>query len=188
MIFEESFDEISFTVSEPEEQPQSISLDIGNGSPLNPKDFVGVHFNINSITALGRIDQLNHISNVLKLDYLIINESKLDATIPNNLIALDRFHEPLRKDRNRDGGGCLVYVSKNLTFKRQQKLESDHFDHIWVDIRMGDKIYSVNAMYRPPNVNNHELFLHEVDSILTKMATIKAENFILASDLFKTHQ
>ena len=64
----------------------------------------------------------------MKLDYLIINESKLDATIPNNLIALDRFHEPLRKDRNRDGGGCLVYVSKNLTFKRQQKLESDHFD------------------------------------------------------------
>ena len=183
MIFEESFDEISFTVSEPDEQPQSISLDIGNGSPLNPKDFVGVHFNINSITALGRLDQLNHISNVLKLDYLVINESKLDATIPNSLIALDRFHEPIRKDRNRDGGGCILYVSKNLTFKRQLKLESDHFDHIWVDIRMGDKIYSVNALYRPPNVSNHELFLQEIDSILTKMATNKAENFILASDL-----
>ena len=183
MNLEESFDDISFTVSEPDDQPQSISIDIGNGSPLNPKDFLGVHFNINSITALGRLDQLNHLSNVLNLDYLVINESKLDSTIPNNLIALDRFHEPIRKDRNRDGGGCIIYISKNLTFKRQQKLESDHFDHIWVDIRIFDKIYSVNALYRPPNESNHELFLQEIESLLTRMAENGADNFILASDL-----
>ena len=183
LIFEDSFDDISFTVSEPDDQPQSISIDIGNGSPLNPKDFVGVHFNINSITALGRLDQLNHISNILNLDYLVINESKLDSTIPNNLITIDRFHEPIRRDRDRNGGGCLVYVSKNLTFKRQQKLESDHFDHIWVDVRIFDKIYSVNALYRPPNESNHELFLQEIESILTRMAENNADNFILASDL-----
>ena len=127
-LFEESLDDISFTVSEPDDQPLSISIDICNGSPLNPKDFIGAHFNINSIRALGRLDQLNHISNILNLDYIIINESKLDETVPNNLIALDRFHEPIRKDRDINGGGCLVYVSKHLTFKRQQKFESVHAD------------------------------------------------------------
>ena len=182
-LFEESLDDISFTVSEPDDQPLSISIDICNGSPLNPKDFIGAHFNINSIRALGRLDQLNHISNILNLDYIIINESKLDETVPNNLIALDRFHEPIRKDRDINGGGCLVYVSKHLTFKRQQKFESVHFEHIWVDIRISDKVYSVNAMYRPPNESNQALFLQEVELILTKMAENRVENFILASDL-----
>ena len=132
-IFEDSFDEISFTFSEPDDQPKSIAVDLSNGSPLNPNDFIGLHYNINSITALGRLDQLNQISRSLNLDYLVINESKLDATIPSNLLLLDGFHEPVRNDRNRDGGGCLIYISKVLTFKRQSRFESKHFEHIWVD-------------------------------------------------------
>ena len=85
-ILEDSFDEISFTFSEPEDQPKSIAVDLSNGSPLNPNDFIGVHYNINSLTALGRLDQLNHISRSLNLDYLVINESKLDTTIYYNLM------------------------------------------------------------------------------------------------------
>ena len=182
-ILEDSFDEISFTFSEPEDQPKSIAVDLSNGSPLNPNDFIGVHYNINSLTALGRLDQLNHISRSLNLDYLVINESKLDTTIPSNLLQLDGFHEPVRSDRNRDGGGCLIYISKVLTFKRQSRNESKHFEHIWVDGRINDKIYSINAMYRPPNVENHDLFLEEVELILSKGASHKCDNFILASDL-----
>ena len=182
-IFEDSFDEISFTFSEPDDQPKSIAVDLSNGSPLNPNDFIGLHYNINSITALGRLDQLNQISRSLNLDYLVINESKLDATIPSNLLLLDGFHEPVRNDRNRDGGGCLIYISKVLTFKRQSRFESKHFEHIWVDVRINDKIYSINAMYRPPNVDNHDLFLKEVELILSKGASHKCDNFILASDL-----
>ena len=96
----------------------SPRIDIGKGSPLNDHDFTGAHFNINSITAPGRIEELNIISNTLNLDYLVINESKLDNSIPTSLICLTNFHEPARRDRNRHGGGCLVYVAKHLTFKQ----------------------------------------------------------------------
>ena len=92
-------------------------INIENGSPLNTQNFIGAHFNINSITAPGRLDELSHIANTLNLSYLIINESKLDDSVPSNSISIDNFHEPIRRDRNRNGGGCLVYISNNLTFK-----------------------------------------------------------------------
>ena len=109
---EDSIGDISFAFSEPDIQPQSINIDISNGSPLNPQHFKGAHYNINSITAPGRIEALSTISSILNLGYLVINESKLDDTIPTSLISINIFHEPLRRDRNRHGGGCLVYISK----------------------------------------------------------------------------
>ena len=181
LIFDESFDDLSFTFSEPDDQPESIKLDISEGSPLNDHDFTGAHFNINSIKAPGRLEELNNISNILKLDYLVINESKIDESFPTSLICLTRFHEPVRRDRNRHGGGCLIYVAKHLTFKQQNQFQSEHFEHIWVDIRVKDKTISINALYRPPNetADDHALFLQETEKILSHMLNHKS----LASDL-----
>ena len=79
----------------------------------------------------------------------------------------------------------MVYVSKNLTFKQHDNLQSDHFKHIWVDVRVKNKIYSINALYRPPNesADDHALFLNEIEIILKSMSSHKSDNFILASDL-----
>ena len=105
---EDNIGDISFAFSEPDIQPQSINIDICNGSPLNPQYFKGAHCNINSITAPGRIEALNSVSSILSLSYLVINQSKLDNTIPTSLICLDNFHEPLRRERNRYGGGLFI--------------------------------------------------------------------------------
>ena len=156
-----------------------------NGSPLNIEHFKGAHYNINSITAPGRIEALTIIASVLNLGYIVINESKLDNTIPTNLICINNFHEPIRRDRNRHGGGCLVYISKTLTFKQQNQLQSEFFEHIWVDIRVKDKIYSINSLYKPPNedIDSHTVFLQEIEKILLSMSQHKSYNFVLASDL-----
>ena len=68
--------------------PQSININLSNGSPLNDGDFTIVHFNINSITAEGRLEQLTDICSILKVDCLVITESKLSEEIPNNIISL----------------------------------------------------------------------------------------------------
>ena len=47
-VMEDSFGEISFAFSEPDEQSLSVNIDISNGSVLKPSDFSGAHFNINS--------------------------------------------------------------------------------------------------------------------------------------------
>ena len=112
LIFEDSLHDVSFTFSEPEDQPQSVNIDISEGSPLNNQDFTGAHYNVNSILAAGRLDYLSQISQILSLDYIVINESKLDENIPTNLLHINGFHDPIRRDRNRHGGGCMVYISK----------------------------------------------------------------------------
>ena len=101
---------MSFTFFEPDDIPTSINVDISNGSPLDQQGFIGAHYNINSLTAPGRLETLDYVSKTLKLSYLIINKSKLDETIPKNLICLSQFHEPIRRDRTRQGGGYRITV------------------------------------------------------------------------------
>ena len=61
--------ETSFCDSEPDNTPQSITIDISNGSPLNDDNFLVLHYNINSITAEGRLDELNLITSTLNVDF-----------------------------------------------------------------------------------------------------------------------
>ena len=69
-----------------ENEPQSINIDFSNGSPLNDGDFTIVHYNINSITAEGRLEQLNQVCSVLKVDCLVLTESKLSPEIPSSIM------------------------------------------------------------------------------------------------------
>ena len=141
-ILDESVSDCSF-LSEPDTNPQSINIDISNGSPISADDFIVVHFNIDSILAEGRKEQLEYVCQIMKLDCLLITESKLDDTIPNSMLTINNYHEPLRHDRNRHGGGCLIYISDRLTFKQPPELQSEKYEHIWVDIKVNDKIYSI---------------------------------------------
>ena len=184
LLSDDSDDDISF-LSEADDEPMSINVDFSNGSPLQINDFIIVHYNINSITAEGRLESLSQACEALKIDVLVLTESKLCDTIPTNLIMISGFHEPLRRDRNRHGGGVLIYISDNLTFKQKNELQSDKFDHIWADVRVNEKLYSVNAFYRPPCETNesHSEFLEETDRILARLGQHKADNKIIASDL-----
>ena len=117
----------------------SVNFDLSNGSPINIDDFSILHFNINSITAEGRIEQLHFICQTLNIDVLVLTESKLDETIPSNLIFINGYHEPLRRDRvinGRYGGGVLIYVANHLVFQQKEALQSPNFEHMWVDVKI----------------------------------------------------
>ena len=120
----------------------SVNFDLSNGSPINVHNFNIIHYNINSITADDRIDQLTDVCKILGIDVLVITESKLDDTIPSNLLLIPGYHEPLRRDRpinGRHGGGVLIYIAEHLVFEQKLSLQSDHFEHIWADIRYAKK-------------------------------------------------
>ena len=150
---------------------QSLSFDLSNGSPININNFNIVHFNINSITAENRLDQLSDICQTLNLSVLVITESKLDDSIPTNLITIPGYHEPVRRDRiinGRNGGGCLIYIAEHLVFQHKPEYQSDLFEHLWVDIRLKNIVFSINALYRPPNETSecHNMFLETCNDIL----------------------
>ena len=104
-------------MSDLEEEFHSLNIDISNGPPINIDNFKIVHYNINSILATDRLEELTDICRTLKIDVLILSESKLDQTIPNHLITIPGYHEPLRHDRNRHGGGVIMYIAENLVFQ-----------------------------------------------------------------------
>ena len=110
--------------------------------------------------------------NSLIINVLIISESKLDQTIPNNLIKIPGYHEPLRHDRlinGRNGGGVLMYISEDLAFQQRPEFQSEFFEHVWADVRINGKIFAINGINRPPNAENHNLFMDTSEKILIQL-------------------
>ena len=128
---------------------------------------------------------LANICRKYKIDILVCSESKLDSSIPDNLVSLPGYHEPIRSDRNRSGGGVIIYVSNHLPYKQNTNLQAEKFNHLWVDVFIKNKKYVINAMYRPPNETtaDHDLFLNVAEDILTKTKNYAACTHIFLGDL-----
>ena len=47
----------------------------------------------------------------------MISESKLDDSFPCSQFLIDGFHKPFRFDRNKNGGGILLYVREDISAK-----------------------------------------------------------------------
>ena len=76
------------------------------------------NLNINSIS--GKFDQLKILVQG-KLDVLVITETKLDSSFPKGQFLIEGFSEPYRFDRNRHGGGILIYVREDIPSKELKK-------------------------------------------------------------------
>ena len=62
-----------------------------------------------------KLDELQSVCTTLNISVLCITVSKLDDTIPSNILTLQGYHEPIRNDRTlngRNGGGCLILYMK----------------------------------------------------------------------------
>ena len=77
------------------------------------------YLNINSIS--NKFDQLKLFVQG-KVDILIVTETKLDSTFPTSPFVIDGYSEPYRFDRNRNGGGVLIYIREDIP----SKLLADH--------------------------------------------------------------
>ena len=48
------------------------------------------------------------------LDILIITETKLDDSFPINQFIINGYSPPFRADRNKNGGGIIIYVRDGI--------------------------------------------------------------------------
>ena len=67
--------------------------------------------NINSLAS--KFEQLREIIGNY-LDILVIQETKLDSTFPDGQFLITGYKTPYRLDRNRHGGGVMVYVREDI--------------------------------------------------------------------------
>ena len=52
------------------------------------------------------------------IDILVIEETKIDESFPEGQFLIPGYKKPYRKDRNRNGGGIIVYVREDIPSKK----------------------------------------------------------------------
>ena len=60
------------------------------------------------------------------IDVMIIGETKLDDSFPISQFKVEGFAEPFRLDRDKNGGGILIYVRDFIPCKRLRKHAFPH--------------------------------------------------------------
>ena len=88
--------------------------------------------NINII--IEHINELKVLMESNPIDILAINESKIDDTVSDNEIHINGYNI-IRNDRNRNGGGVLMYIRKPLSFSERNDLVPDLLEIICVEIK-----------------------------------------------------
>ena len=143
-------------------QPNTISVNnytsqISNINKL--KGFKIANLNVNSL--LKHIDEIRHILSISQIDFLAINESKIDDFVSDNEIQISGYNF-VRKDRNRFGGGVVVYIREQYSYLERNDLIAGCLEMICVEISEPyGKSFIVSACYRPPHSNPDQFDLFE---------------------------
>ena len=118
-------------------------------SVANLKGFKIASLNVNSL--LKHIDEIRHVLLSAPFDLFAINESKIDELIPDNEISIPGYNL-IRKDRNRAGGGVVLYIRENIPFSNREYLVPSSLEMVCAGInRPHSKSFLVCTWYRPPN-------------------------------------
>ena len=80
----------------------------------NVKRIIFAHININFIRNKFHLltSEIND-----KVDILMISSTKLDSSFPKSEFIIPGYTEPYRFDRNRHGGGILLYIRSDIPSK-----------------------------------------------------------------------
>ena len=133
--------------------------------------------NINSI--LSKFNLLKEL--VLKhVDILVVCETKLDETFPSSQFHMDGFSLPYRLDRNRNGGGVMIFVREDIPSKLLTKhnFPSD-VEGLFVELNFRKSKWLLCGTYHPP-AQNDQYFFNCIDKALDTYSNY--DNVLLAGD------
>ena len=69
----------------------------------------------------------------------MISETKLDETFPAAQFSLQGFCDPYRFDRNRDGGGIMLYIREDTPSRLTDKKLRNNIEYLFVEINLRKK-------------------------------------------------
>ena len=112
--------------------------------------------NINSIRY--KFDELKSLISG-KIDVLVVTETKLDDTFPTAQFFIDGYSVPYRLDRNKHGGGILIYIREDISSKQLTKHTfKDDMEGIFLELKLNKYKLLVLGTYHPPNQDNQYYF------------------------------
>ena len=165
-----------------------IELNPGPGPLHQPKVSKGLRFfHLNICSQSNKMDELRLFCNEHKPHVLSINESWLDDSFSDEEIRLSGFNL-MRRDRNCNGGGLVVYIADHLKFNRlDENYNTPHHEAIWFELfPPKSRQLVVGSIYRPPNSDN-STFITSLEESVNRFV-IEKEVIIFNIDASKKAQ
>ena len=107
------------------------------------------NLNINSLP--NKFEQLKDIV-MQHIDILVLTETKLDDTFPTAQFLVNGFSEPYRLDRNRKGGGVMVYIREDIPSKLLDKHVFPYdMEGLFVELNFRKCKWLLFGTYHPPS-------------------------------------
>ena len=136
------------------------------------------HLNVRSL--LPKINQIRLFLYLSKVDMLCINEAWLDSTVTNKDIRVQDY-TIYRNDRNRRGGGALIYVREDVKCDERNDLILSPCESVWLEVKtIKSKPILVCSLYRPPD--SDAAYMSNVYDMLEK-ADSEEKSIVLLSDM-----
>ena len=136
------------------------------------------HLNVRSL--LPKIEEIRLILEITQLDTFCLTETWLDYTIENEEIQVNNYNV-LRNDRNRRGGGVLIYVRDDFEYKERKDLSFNEVESVWIEVQNYENTpVIIGCMYRPPD-KGPDYFDNMTDTL--EKATSDGKPVILLGDL-----
>ena len=121
------------------------------------------NLNINSLP--NKFDQLKLIIQD-KIDILILTETKLDSNFETSEFCIEGYSKPYRRDRNRNGGGILIYVREDIPSKELLKFKfPSDIEGIYIEINLRKTKWLLLGTYHPPSQSDNYFFQNIGSSI-----------------------
>ena len=142
------------------------------------------HVNARSILKPGRLEELYlELCCLHQFDIIGISESHLNNEIPDSDINIPNY-SAYRYDRNRFGGGVMLYIHDRFSCKRRPDLESNNVEMLWVEIKCHSSVAIVGVCYRPPNQSANEVdsFLETLEESLSAIRIQNNQLIVLLGD------
>ena len=136
------------------------------------------NLNINSLSS--KFDQLKLLIQG-KIDILIITETKLDDGFPTEQFTISGYSKPYRLDRNRNGGGVIIYIREDIPSKQINNFKiHDDIENIFIEVNLYKTKWLMCGCYHPPNQND-QYFYNNLGNALDKYSQ-DYERFLLIGD------
>ena len=136
------------------------------------------YLNVNSIR--NKFDTLKDMVSS-NIDILTVAETKIDDSFPKEQFFMEGYSDPLRLDRDANGGGLLVYVRSDIP---STELKSFKFDNdvecVCFEINLRGKKWVIFSIYRPPSQSEAHFFENLGKAV--DHYSEKYENFLLLGD------
>ena len=100
----------------------------------------------------------------IPLDYLGLSEIKLDESFPNARFKIDGYGIRARRDRDKYGGGLIVFVRRGIVCKNISDFELSFSESICSELTISKSRRLCFSIYRPLDLGNLSIILKNYQS------------------------